>query len=132
MEAAAAGVPSIPAIEYATAAESFGFIAEIQGDSFFEPSLGLQRKSIADLIVRLAQLDPPSYEKLGSACRQRMEPFFPMTLAESYKKTIDTASPGILPISIADMVGYRVSAWLFSQVKGFVQRIRLLFFRRGR
>jgi glycosyltransferase involved in cell wall biosynthesis len=67
MEASACGVPSLPAIEYADLPQTFGFPHEIEGISFFEPSLPLPRQDIGDRLIDLLQR--PSVTRVGPRCR---------------------------------------------------------------
>jgi hypothetical protein len=91
MEAAAMGVPSIPAIEYSQQPRTFGFISDIAGDSFFEPGIYDTEYDIADLLRDLAQKSGPEYEALGDRCRERMTPFFSNNVAQKYFDAVGQA-----------------------------------------
>lgn len=92
MEAAACGVPSLPAIEYDDLPETFGFPHEVDGISFFEPGLTFPRHDIGDKLVALMQASPSMYEAIGDAGRAKMSLFFPDDVARRYIKAIETAS----------------------------------------
>lgn len=94
MEAAAMGVPSIPAIEYSQQPRAFGFISDISGDSFFEPGISDTEYDIADLLRDLAQKSASEYEALGDRCRERMTPFFSGNVAQKYLDAITQARSG--------------------------------------
>jgi hypothetical protein len=76
MEAAASGVPTIPAIEYSDAALSFGFVCDIPGISFFEPTLDFPVIPIENLIHTLSSLNQSEYDELSKKCYMKMKPFF--------------------------------------------------------
>jgi glycosyltransferase involved in cell wall biosynthesis len=92
MEASACGVPSLPAIEYADLPQTFGFPHEIEGISFFEPSLPLPRQDIGDRLIDLLQRSPAAYEAVGDAGRAKMSGFFPAAVAAQYIEAFSTAS----------------------------------------
>lgn len=92
MEAAALGVPAIAAIEYADRAQSYGFVQQIRGSSFFEPGLPWTRHDIAELLQSLADLDEASYEAVGDEGRARMDMFSGPVVAREYERIMQTAS----------------------------------------
>ena len=92
MEAAACGVPSVPAIEYADLPQTFGFPHEIEGISFFEPSLALPRQDLGDRLIELLQAAPEAYEAIGDAGRAKMSLFFPASVARQYIESFAAAS----------------------------------------
>jgi glycosyltransferase involved in cell wall biosynthesis len=94
MEAAAMGVPSIPAIEYSQQPRTFGFISDIAGDSFFEPGIYDTEYDIADLLRELALKSELQYEALGDRCRERMTSFFSNNVAQKYLDAIVHARSG--------------------------------------
>ncbi|MFB2637780.1 glycosyltransferase family 4 protein [Shewanella bicestrii] len=65
IEAAACGVPVIPAIEYADQAISYGFFHEIDGISFFEPNMLYPTLNISTLILYLTSLEQVKYKVLS-------------------------------------------------------------------
>ncbi|PXW97065.1 glycosyltransferase involved in cell wall biosynthesis [Sphaerotilus hippei] len=93
MEAAACGVPSIAAIEYSTEAETYGFIHEIPGTSFFEPHLPYPRQSISDLIAKLLAYTPDQYRQIEVASIQRVQPFSPKNVVDVTAKALLESSP---------------------------------------
>lgn len=93
MEAAACGVPSIPAIEYATAAESYGFLHDIPGTSFFEPHLPYQKKSIQSLISQLLTASPEQYKEIEAASIKRIQPFSTKNVVDFTVKALQQSSP---------------------------------------
>lgn len=99
MEAAACGVPSIPAIEYARTADSYGFIHEIAGTSFFEPDLPYQRKSIEALIERLLVLTAQQLKDIEARSTQRVRVFSPEHVVDAtvgaFKHSVATAPNGL-------------------------------------
>lgn len=100
MEAAACGVPSIPAIEYATAAESYGFVHEIPGTSFFEPHLPYPKRAIGLLICQLLAASPEQYKQIETASIQRIQPF-------STKNAVDVTAKALLQSSPLRVNGLR-------------------------
>lgn len=66
IEAAACGVPVIPAIEYAETAVSYGFFNEIEGISFCEPGMSYGIFNIECLIRRLFLMSKNDYLKIES------------------------------------------------------------------
>lgn len=82
MEAAACGVPSIPAIEYADMAECYGFLHEIPGTSFFEPNLPYTKQPISDLILRLLSSTPQDYKRMMDASVERVQQFSPEAVVD--------------------------------------------------
>jgi glycosyltransferase involved in cell wall biosynthesis len=92
MEAAACGVPSLPAIEYNNLPRTFGFPHEIPGISFFEPGLSLPCYDLADKLETLIRATPAEYESIGDAGREKMSIFSPQTVAGRYMQTFETAS----------------------------------------
>ena len=93
MEAAACGVPSIAAIEYATTADTYGFLHEIPGTSFFEPHLPYPRKSIGTLIAQLLAVSPEQYREIEAASLTRIQPFSPKNVVDVTAKALLQSSP---------------------------------------
>jgi glycosyltransferase involved in cell wall biosynthesis len=93
MEAAACGVPSIPAIEYANTADSYGLLHEIPGTSFFEPHLPYPRLPIEGLILRLLTATPEVYRHMENASVERIQPFSPKNVVDVTAKALLQSSP---------------------------------------
>ncbi|OWQ87501.1 hypothetical protein CDN99_18025 [Roseateles aquatilis] len=114
MEAAACGVPSIAAIEYATAAETYGFLHEIPGTSFFEPQLPYPKKPIGDLIAQLLAAKPEQYKYVEEASIKRIQPFSP-------KNVVDVTAKALLQSSGRRVNGLRYAlpmlVWRFLSKK---------------
>jgi glycosyltransferase involved in cell wall biosynthesis len=84
MEAACAGIPTIPAIEYSEAADAYGFIHEISGDSFFEPNLPFIRVSISSLLERLLTASASEYSAMQQESSRRMISFGARDIGQRY------------------------------------------------
>lgn len=112
MEAAACGVPSLPAIEYDILPRTFGFPHEISGISFFEPGLSLPSYDIADKLEMLIRVTPAEYESFGDAGRKKMSQFFPQTVARRYIQAFETASRLRPTLGLMPYIVFRVSAAL--------------------
>jgi len=93
MEAAACGVPSIPAIEYAATADSYGLLHEIPGSSFFEPYLPHPKQSIEALIVRVITATPEEYRRMEDASMERIQPFSPKNVVDVTAKALLQSNP---------------------------------------
>lgn len=112
MEAAACGVPSLPAIEYDNLPRTFGFPHEISGISFFEPGLSLPCYDLADKLETLIRATPAEYESIGDAGREKMSKFFPETVALRYIQTFEAASSSRPTLSFMPYAVFKVSAAL--------------------
>lgn len=110
MEAAACGVPTLPAIEYCRAPLTYGFVPEIAGNSFFEPGLPMPVHGIMDRLLALLALPDAAYETLGDACREAMRPFFADAVAEHYIRCFGTALAERPPLDALRYALYRGSA----------------------
>lgn len=86
MEAAACGVPSIAAIEYSSEPESYGFLHDIPGTSFFEPNLPHDKKLIEDLICELILSCPDEYKVIEEKSIQRVQEFSSKNVVKATKK----------------------------------------------
>lgn len=93
MEAAACGVPSIPAIEYAATADSYGLLHEIPGTSFFEPHLPYPKLPIEGLILRLLTATPEDYRRMEDASIERIQPFSPENVVDVTAKALLQSNP---------------------------------------
>ena len=123
MEAAACGVPALPAIEYCAAPQTFGFVQDIPGISFFEPGLALPRHDIGDLLLQLLQQPAGLREACGDAGRARMADFSPAAVAQAYIQAFRAAStdrpaPGALAQAV-----YQASARLHRSGRAGLQRL---------
>lgn len=112
MEAAACGVPSLPAIEYESQPKTFGFPHEIPGISFFEPRLPLPRYDLGNKLEALISATPAEYESIGDAGREKMSLFFPETIARHYIQTFDAASTERPALSALPYYVFKASALL--------------------
>lgn len=126
MEAAACGVPSLPAIEYDNLPETFGFPHEISGISFFEPGLKLPRYDLADKLETLIRATPAEYEAIGDAGREKMSLFFPETVARSYIETFEAASKERPTVSALPYIVFKASAALHRGGFNALQRLKEL------
>lgn len=127
MEAAACGVPSLPAIEYDNLPETFGFPHEISGISFFEPGLKLPRYDLADKLETLIRATPSEYEAIGDAGREKMSSFFPESVARSYIETFEAASEDRPSVSALPYIVFKASAALHRGGFNALQRIKELW-----
>ena len=94
MEAAACGVPSIAAIEYADDAVSYGLLHDIPGTSFFEPGLALAKKRIADLIGHVMAADAETYRGLERSAVNSVQKFSPENVRDAYVHAFENAQRG--------------------------------------
>lgn len=93
MEAAACGVPSIPAIEYSVNPLSYGFLHEIVGTSFFEPLLPYPKQRIEDLILKLLSVKPDDYQGIMDASIARAQKFAPENVINVFIDSLLNSSP---------------------------------------
>lgn len=112
MEAAASGVPSLPAVEYDELPHTFGFPHEISGISFFEPGLLLPRYNLVDKLEELICTTTAEYESIGDAGREKMTVFFPGTVARRYVQTFEAASTDRPALSALPYFVFKASAAL--------------------
>lgn len=124
MEAAACGVPSLPAIEYSKTPDTFGFVQDIDGISFFEPGLPLPRHDIGDKLAELIDKSGTAYEAIGDAGRAKMSGFFPATVARRYVEVLQSASPERPTLSAFTHGIYWVSAALHRNGGALLRRLR--------
>jgi glycosyltransferase involved in cell wall biosynthesis len=123
MEAAACGVPTLPAIEYSDRAETFGFVQDIDGISFFEPNLAFPRHDIADTLCRLIRLSPEAYEAIGDAGRAKMAVFFAEAAAQRYLEVFRSCSLERPVLNAATYWAYRASAALHHRGRALLRRL---------
>jgi glycosyltransferase involved in cell wall biosynthesis len=123
MEAAACGVPSLPAIEYSDSAETFGFVQDIEGISFFEPNLPLKRHNIGDKLCELINLSSEAYEAMGDAGRAKMSVFFPAAAAERYLEVFRNCSTARPALNASTYWAYRASAVIHQKGLAFLRRM---------
>lgn len=115
MEAAACGVPAVAAIEYSDQPQTFGFVHQIAGISFFEPGLALPRHDIGDKLLELLDASPEAYESMGDAARAAMTPFSAAVVAPRYLEIMRGASVDRPPLTASSNAAYRISAWAHSR-----------------
>lgn len=92
IEASSAGLPSITTIEYSTKAESYGFLCDIQGDSFIEPNLKLKKYDIYTLINKIKNCDNKTYSDMQKKSRDKALTFS-HNIIEQYDDVFRLASP---------------------------------------
>lgn len=94
MEASACGVPSIPAIEYANEAISYGFLHDIRGTSFFEPNLALTKLRILDLVRTALTASGESYQTLERSALSSVQRFSPENVRDAYIRALENTQNG--------------------------------------
>jgi glycosyltransferase involved in cell wall biosynthesis len=124
MEAAASGVPTIPAIEYSEAALSFGFVCDIPGISFFEPSLNFPDISVENLISQLSILNQSQYDELSKKCHMKIEPFFSNNIATQYIDCFLKAENHVPKISKKIYLLYKISSKIHQLGKKITSYLR--------
>jgi glycosyltransferase involved in cell wall biosynthesis len=125
MEAAACGVPALPAIEYDDKPETFGFPNEIDGISFFEPGLPLARRDIGDKLLELIRMPPDRYEALADAGRHKMSIFFAPTVADRYIEVFQGAESERPLLGAVGFAMFDASAKLHRDGLAMFKRLRL-------
>jgi len=125
MEAAACGVPALPAVEYDDRPETFGFPHEIEGISFFEPGLRLPRHNLVDKLARLIGASPAEYEAIGDACREKMSFFFPASIAERYIEIFQKASFHRPAVGALRFGAFKASAMIHRDGSAMLKRLGL-------
>lgn len=120
MEASAFGVPALPAIEYSERPETFGFVQDIEGISFFEPGRALPRHDIGDKLLELLGATPAAYESMGDAARAKMSPFSAPQVARRYLEIMAGASDERPVLGGPRYAAYRSSAWAHRQAKAWL------------
>jgi glycosyltransferase involved in cell wall biosynthesis len=111
MEAAACGVPAVAAIEYSDQPQTFGFVHQVDGISFFEPGIALPRHDIGEKLLELLDASPDAYESMGDAARAAMMPFSAAVVAPRYLEVMHIASRDHPVLTTSSDAAYRISAW---------------------
>jgi len=125
MEAAACGVPAVPAIEYSDKPQTYGLAHELEGISFFEPGLAWPRHDIADKLLQLLRATPESYESMGDAGRAKMALFSAETVALRYLEVMAGATRARPVLSAASRAVYRLSAGAHRRARAWRLGLRL-------
>jgi glycosyltransferase involved in cell wall biosynthesis len=84
IEAAACGVPSLTTIEYASDAESYGFICEVEGYNLIEPSLDKKIYPIEQKIVEALDADEAAYSTLQRRCYEKAMSYSGESVVDEY------------------------------------------------
>lgn len=129
MEAAACGVPSLPAIEYDNLARTFGFPHELSGISFFEPGLNLPRYELIEKIEMLIHVTSAEYEYIGDAGRRKMSIFFPETVASRYIQSFEAASTMRPDLSAMSYFIFKVSTAFHLRGSKALRQLKKLIYR---
>ncbi len=93
LEASAAGVPSLTAIEAIREPMTFGFFSEASGYNLGEANHLLPQFSYLDLIQKLLQLDDSEYLQLSQKHQRRVSEFDANTVVGHYRHVFQSAQP---------------------------------------
>ena len=123
IEAAACGVPVIPAIEYAEEAISYGFFHEIDGISFFEPDMPYTTKSILVMLDTLAALKQHQYDFIANQCFKKAQLFSAENVIDTYVQTLNNTQFSLKLISLKDICSFFLRLFFSKFISKFNVRL---------
>ncbi|GJC01754.1 hypothetical protein KAM344_34770 [Aeromonas caviae] len=118
IEAAACGVPVIPAIEYAETAVSYGFFNEIEGISFCEPGVNKKSVNIISLILMLSKLDASEYNRICFLSTEKAEIFSEKNVVNLYLSAFSNSLDSKSRISLSQLLSF-VWRFIISKANAF-------------
>jgi glycosyltransferase involved in cell wall biosynthesis len=91
LEAAACGVPALATIEYSNEPITYGFIGEIEGNSFIEPNIKMKKYLLINKITQLIEANLEDYKLQQLSCYKKLRDFNDKNIVDKYVEAFNKA-----------------------------------------